>query len=29
MNGIAYDSTSKTFFITGKRWPKIFEMRVN
>ncbi len=29
MNGIAYDSTSKTFFITGKRWPKIFEVRVN
>ncbi len=29
MNGIAYDSTAKTFFITGKRWPKIFEMRVN
>jgi glutaminyl-peptide cyclotransferase len=28
-NGIAYDSTSKTFFITGKRWPKIYEMRVN
>ncbi len=29
MNGIAYDSTTKSFFITGKRWPKIFEMRVN
>jgi glutaminyl-peptide cyclotransferase len=29
MNGIAYDSTSKTFFITGKRWPKMFEVRVN
>jgi glutaminyl-peptide cyclotransferase len=29
MNGIAYDSTSKTFFITGKRWPKIYEMRLN
>lgn len=29
LNGIAYDSTSKTFFITGKRWPKIFEVRVN
>jgi glutaminyl-peptide cyclotransferase len=29
MNGIAYDSTSKTFFITGKRWPKMYEMRVN
>ncbi len=29
MNGIAYDSSSKTFFITGKRWPKIFEIRLN
>jgi glutaminyl-peptide cyclotransferase len=29
MNGIAYDSTSKTFFVTGKRWPKIFEIRLN
>jgi glutaminyl-peptide cyclotransferase len=29
MNGIAYNSTSKTFFITGKRWPKLFEMRLN
>lgn len=29
LNGIAYDSTSKTFFITGKRWPKTFELRIN
>jgi glutaminyl-peptide cyclotransferase len=29
MNGIAYDSTLKTFFVTGKRWPKIFEVRLN
>ncbi len=29
MNGIAYDSTTKTFFVTGKRWPKIFEVRLN
>lgn len=28
-NGIAYDSTSKTMFITGKRWPKLFEIRLN
>ncbi|MEQ1553888.1 MAG: glutaminyl-peptide cyclotransferase [Ferruginibacter sp.] len=28
-NGIAYDSTAKTFFVTGKRWPKMFEIRVN
>jgi glutaminyl-peptide cyclotransferase len=29
MNGIAYDSNSKTFFLTGKRWPKMYELRVN
>jgi hypothetical protein len=29
LNGIAYDSTSKSFFITGKRWPKMFEMKFN
>ena len=26
LNGIAYDSTTKRFFITGKLWPKIFEV---
>ncbi len=29
LNGIAYDSTSKKMFITGKRWPKLFEIRLN
>jgi len=29
LNGIAYDSTSKTMFITGKRWPKLFELKLN
>lgn len=29
LNGIAYDSTSKSLFITGKRWPKIYEIKVN
>lgn len=29
LNGIAYNKDSKTFFITGKRWPKIFELRLN
>lgn len=29
LNGIAYDSTSKKMFITGKRWPKIFELKMN
>ena len=25
LNGIAWDSTSKKLYITGKRWPKMFE----
>lgn len=29
LNGIAYDSTTKKMYITGKRWPKIFELRLN
>jgi glutaminyl-peptide cyclotransferase len=29
LNGIAYNQTSKTFFITGKNWPKIFEVKFN
>jgi glutaminyl-peptide cyclotransferase len=29
LNGIAYDSTSKKIFITGKLWPKIFELQLN
>jgi len=29
LNGIAYDSTTKKIFITGKRWPKIFELKMN
>ena len=28
LNGIAYDSTTKTMFITGKRWPKLFEVKL-
>ena len=28
-NGIAYDSASKSFFVTGKRWPKIYEVKLN
>lgn len=28
LNGIAYDSTSKSFLITGKRWPKMFEIKL-
>ncbi|OYW17492.1 MAG: hypothetical protein B7Z54_08020 [Sphingobacteriales bacterium 12-47-4] len=26
-NGIAYDSVTKKTFITGKRWPKLFEVQ--
>lgn len=26
LNGIAYDPAAKTFFITGKLWPKMFEV---
>lgn len=29
LNGIAYDSVSKNLFITGKRWPKMFELKLN
>jgi glutaminyl-peptide cyclotransferase len=29
LNGIAYDSTTKKVFITGKRWPKMFEAVFN
>ncbi len=27
LNGIAYDAENDVFLITGKRWPKIFEVR--
>jgi glutaminyl-peptide cyclotransferase len=28
LNGIAYDETHDRLFITGKLWPKIFEIKV-
>ncbi len=28
LNGIAYDSKSRRLFVTGKRWPKLFEIRL-
>lgn len=28
LNGIAYDPTKKRIFVTGKNWPKLFEIRV-
>jgi glutaminyl-peptide cyclotransferase len=29
LNGIAYDSTTKKMYITGKDWPKLFEIHLN
>ena len=26
LNGIAYNSDSRTFFLTGKLWPRLFEV---
>ena len=28
LNGIAWNPESKTFYLTGKRWPKLFEVRI-
>ena len=28
LNGIAYDAASKRLFVTGKLWPKLFEIRL-
>lgn len=28
LNGIAYDSALNTIFVTGKRWPKLFELKL-
>jgi len=29
LNGIAWDSTTQKMYITGKRWPKLFELTLN
>ncbi len=29
LNGIAWDSANKKIYITGKRWPKVFEITIN
>jgi glutamine cyclotransferase len=29
LNGIAYNPTSGTIFITGKRWPALYELKLN
>ena len=28
LNGIAYDAAHDRLFVTGKRWPKLFEIRL-
>jgi glutamine cyclotransferase len=28
LNGIAWDSEGKRIFVTGKNWPKLFEIKV-
>ena len=28
LNGIAYDQDGKRIFVTGKKWPKLFEIRL-
>jgi glutamine cyclotransferase len=28
LNGIAYDSTTQRLFVTGKLWPRLFEVRI-
>jgi glutaminyl-peptide cyclotransferase len=28
LNGIAYDNIDKKIYVTGKRWPKLFEIKV-
>lgn len=29
LNGIAYDSSRKKLYVTGKNWPKMFEIKLN
>jgi len=29
LNGIAWDSKSQRLFVTGKNWPKLFEVELN
>jgi len=28
LNGIAYDAATDRLFVTGKRWPSVFEVRL-
>jgi glutaminyl-peptide cyclotransferase len=29
LNGIAYDAKNDRLFVTGKNWPKVFEVRLH
>jgi glutamine cyclotransferase len=29
LNGIAFDAEGNRIFVTGKNWPKLFEIRIN
>lgn len=29
MNGIAYDPAARRIFVTGKKWPRVYQIRVN
>lgn len=29
LNGIAYNPEKKTFYVTGKRWPRLFEIKIH
>ena len=29
LNGIAFDSTKNSFYVTGKNWPAMFEIKLN
>ena len=28
LNGVAYHPENKTFFVTGKKWDRLFEVRI-
>jgi len=28
LNGIAYDAQGDRLFVTGKRWPKLYEIKI-
>jgi glutamine cyclotransferase len=29
LNGIAYDAQQRRLFVTGKNWPRLFEIRIS